>query len=95
VEAKPLGAHVGERRNAGRTRPRTAAANATSRPASTARVAAARRPTNAPPKRGRPVAETRRLAAELAAEQPEATPDDIARTLGITTTRLKRVLAAA
>jgi hypothetical protein len=29
------------------------------------------------------------------AEQPDATPDDIARELGITTTRLKRVLAAA
>ena len=95
VEAKPLGALLNERLSAGRSRPRTAAANATSRSASTARVPAARRPTNAPPKRGRPRAETRRLAAELAAELPEATPDDIARTLGITTNHLKRVLAAA
>jgi hypothetical protein len=95
VEAKPLGAL-----NGGRTRPRTSPASALSRPASTARVPAARRPTNASPasassKRGRPVAETRRLAAELVAEQPDATHDDIARELGITTTRLKRVLAAA
>jgi hypothetical protein len=95
VEAKPLGALVGERRNAGRSGPRTSPASAPSRPASTARVPAARHPSNASPKRGRPVAETRRLAAELVAEQPDATPDDIARKLGITTTRLKRVLAAA
>jgi hypothetical protein len=94
VEAKPLGALVGERLATGRPRARTSPANAPSRPGSTARVPAARRPTTAPPKRGRPVAETRRLAAELAAEQPDATPDDIARKLGITTTRLKRVLAA-
>jgi hypothetical protein len=95
VETKPLGALVGERLAAGRSRPRTAAASSgRSRAASTARVPAARRPA-APPKRGRPVAETRRLAAELAAEQPDATQDDIARELGITTTRLKRVLAAA
>jgi hypothetical protein len=87
---------MNERLSAGRSRPRTAAANAGHRPASTARVPASRRPTNAPPKkRGRPVAETRRLAAELAAEQPDATPDDIARKLGITTTHLKRVLSAA
>jgi hypothetical protein len=95
VETKPLGALVGERLAAGRPRPRTAAANSPSRPASTARVPAARRPASAPRGRGRPVAETRRLAAELAAEQPEATHDDIARELGITTTRLKRVLSAA
>lgn len=95
VEAKPLGALVGERLASGRQRARTSPANAPSRPGSTARVPATRRPTNAPPKRGRPVAETRRLAAELAAEQPDATEDDIARELGITTTRLKRVLAAA
>ena len=105
VEAKPLGALLGERLNAGRSRPRTSPASVPSRPASTARVPTARRPANASPanaspasaapKRGRPVAETRRLAAELVAEQPDATPDDIARELGITTTRLKRVLAAA
>jgi hypothetical protein len=94
VEAKPLGALVGERLAAGRQRARTSPANAPSRPASTARVPAARRPSNAASKRGRPVAETRRLAAELVAEQPDATPDDIARELGITTTRLKRVLSA-
>jgi len=110
VEAKPLGALLGERLNAGRSRPRTSPASVPSRPASTAPVPTARRPANASPanaspanaspasaapKRGRPVAETRRLAAELVAEQPDATPDDIARELGITTTRLKRVLAAA
>jgi Protein of unknown function (DUF2637) len=100
VEAKPLGALVGERLASNRPRARTSPANSPSRPASTARVPASRRPANAAPanaapgKRGRPVAETRRLAAELAAEQPDATPDDIARELGITTTRLKRVLAA-
>jgi hypothetical protein len=94
VETKPLGALVGERLAAGRSRPRTAAASsATPRPASTARVPAQRRPTSTPPRRGRPVAETRRLAAELAAQKPDATHDDIARELGITTTRLRRVLA--
>jgi predicted ArsR family transcriptional regulator len=45
-------------------------------------------------RRGRPVEETRRLAAELAASQPDATTDDLAKQLGISTQRLKRVLSA-
>jgi hypothetical protein len=46
-------------------------------------------------KRGRPVEETRRLAAELALQYPDATHDDLAQQLGITTKRLKTVLSTA
>jgi hypothetical protein len=56
------------------------------------RLAAGRARTPAQ-RRSRPVAETRRLAAELAAQQPEATHDDLARQLGISTKRLRTVLA--
>jgi hypothetical protein len=48
----------------------------------------------APPRRGRPVEETRRLAAELAEQYPDATHEDLAQQLGITTKRLKTVLAS-
>lgn len=48
-----------------------------------------------PKRRGRPVAETRALAAELAAAQPDATEDDLARQLGISTKRLRTVLASS
>jgi len=43
----------------------------------------------------RPVAETRALAAQLAAQQPDATYDDLARQLGISTKRLRTVLAGS
>ncbi|GIJ50859.1 hypothetical protein Val02_77450 [Virgisporangium aliadipatigenens] len=45
-------------------------------------------------RRGRPVAETRRLAAELTAQQPDATAEDLARQLGITPKRLKSILSS-
>jgi hypothetical protein len=56
--------------------------------------ATARGPAPVPQRRGRPVEETRRLAAELAARQPDASTDDLAKQLGISTQRLKRVLSA-
>jgi hypothetical protein len=46
-------------------------------------------------RRGRPVAETRRLAAELTAQQPDVTAEDLARQLGITPKRLKSILAGS
>jgi hypothetical protein len=39
----------------------------------------------------RPVAETAKLAAQMEAEKPHMTPDDIAAVLGITTQRLRRI----
>jgi hypothetical protein len=39
----------------------------------------------------RPVAETAKLAAQMEAEKPHLTPDDIAAHLGITTQRLRRI----
>lgn len=94
-----LGEHFGERLASARPRQRTSPAHG--RPTSTARVpnsaptarGSAAVPTSAQ-RRGRPVEETRRLVAELSARQPEATPDDLAKQLGITTQRLKRVLSA-
>lgn len=91
-----LGEHFGERLAAVRPRQRNATAPATARATASARVpTGARLPAPAvPARRGRPVEETRRLAAELAARQPDATTDDLAKQLGITTQRLRRVLAA-
>jgi hypothetical protein len=85
-----LGERIGERLAAPRPRPRNTTTAATGRATASARVPAQ----PAPARRGRPVEETRRLAAELAARQPDATTDDLARQLGISTSRLKRVLAA-
>jgi hypothetical protein len=48
-----------------------------------------------PPARRRPVAETRALVAQLTAQDPAATHDDLARQLGISTKRLRTVLADA
>jgi hypothetical protein len=39
----------------------------------------------------RPVAETAKLAAQMEAEKPHMTPDDVAAVLGITTQRLRRI----
>jgi hypothetical protein len=84
-----LGEHFGERLSAVRARQRTTT------PATARATASARVPAQATPaRRGRPVEETRRLAAELAARQPDATTDDLAKQLGISTQRLRRVLAA-
>ena len=90
-----LGEHFGERLAAVRPRQRTTAP-ATARATASASVpTSARVPAPATPaRRGRPVEETRRLAAELAARQPDATTDDLAKQLGISTQRLRRVLAA-
>lgn len=85
-----LGEHFGERLTAARPRQRAATTPAAARPTSSARVPASA----APSRRGRPVEETRRLAAELAARHPDASTDDLARQLGISTQRLKRVLSA-
>jgi hypothetical protein len=85
-----LGEHFGERLAQTRPRQRATPAAATGRATASARVPA---PVPAQ-RRGRPVEETRRLAAELAARQPEATTDDLAKQLGISTQRLKRVLSA-
>jgi hypothetical protein len=91
-----LGEHFGERLAAVRPRQRSATSPATARATASARVpTGARLPAPAvPARRGRPVEETRRLAAELAARQPGATTDDLAKQLGISTQRLRRVLAA-
>jgi hypothetical protein len=85
-----LGERFGERLSANRPRQRTTTTAATARATASARVPAQ----PSPARRGRPVEETRRLAAELAAEQPGATTDDLARQLGISTGYLKRVLSA-
>ncbi|GIJ52800.1 DUF2637 domain-containing protein [Virgisporangium aurantiacum] len=91
-----LGEHFGERLAAVRPRQRTTTSPATARATASARVpTGARIPAQAAPaRRGRPVEETRRLAAELAARQPDATTDDLAKQLGISTQRLRRVLSA-
>jgi hypothetical protein len=85
-----LGELIGERLAAARPRHRTTTTAATARATASARVPAP----VPPPRRGRPIEETRRLAAELAARDPDATTDDLAKQLGISTSRLKRVLAA-
>lgn len=84
-----LGEHFGERLTAARPRQRAATAPASARTTASARVPAP----IASSRRGRPVEETRRLAAELAATQPDASTDDLAKQLGISTQRLKRVLS--
>lgn len=90
-----LGELIGERLAAARPRNRTTTTAASGRATASARVPGptAGRAAVPPPRRGRPVEETRRLAAELAARDPEATTDDLAKKLGISTSHLKRVLA--
>ncbi|GIJ69569.1 DUF2637 domain-containing protein [Virgisporangium ochraceum] len=96
-----LGELIGERLAAARPRNRTTTTAATGRATASARVPgpaagpAAGRASVPAARRGRPAEETRRLAAELAARDPDATTDDLAKQLGISTSRLKRVLADA
>jgi hypothetical protein len=63
------------------------------RPTSGSRTATGR--AAVPPAKRRPVAETRALVAKLTADDPAASHDDLARQLGITTRRLRTVLADA
>ncbi len=88
----PSGRAVAARSTGGSSRPRSGTVTGTPARggAAPARPAGSTRPT-----RGRPVAETVRLARQLAAEQPGATDDDVARQLGISTRRLRTVLAEA
>ena len=83
-----LGERFGERLAAKGPRQRTTTTAATARATASVRV-----PSQPAPRRGRPVEETRRLAAELAAQHPGATTDDLAKRMGISTSHLKRVLA--
>jgi len=84
-----LGERFGERLAARSPRQRTTTTAATARATASVRVPEQ----SPPPRRGRPVEETRRLAAELAAQHPGATTDDLAKRMGISTSHLKRVLA--